>query len=210
MRSKFKKTPVRRTRRRTTRVPRSVGAIQSMPHTFVRTFVNNDALTSLATVNYIAAGAENQLSQLPNSSEFTALFDQYKIKKVEWTYMPRFDNVEVNTSIATPMPRIYTVIDRDDSSTPLTLNQMLQYADVKSTAFNKPVKVTYTPSLAASVYAGVTSGYSPKSNQWIDISVPSVSHYGHKVWIDLHGTGYGNNFKVDTMCRVTFQCKNLR
>ena len=190
----------------------SPGALAVVPHTFVRSFFQQEALTSLSTVNYIAAANGNYFNQMPNASEFAVLFDQYKIMKVEWTYTPRFDSVALDAS-ATPwtLPRFYSVIDKDDSSTPTSLNQLMQYGNMKSQVFNKPVKITYVPNVAAQVYGNlVSTGYAAKANQYIDMSNLDVNHFGHKVWINLNNTAMGANFKVDTMCRITFQCKNLR
>lgn len=204
---------VKRIARNYRRSTPSLNKIQTQPHTFVRSFFIQEALTSLSTVNYIAAAQLNYLNQLPSASEFSVLFDQYKIKKVEWTYTPRFDSVALDAS-ASPwtLPRFYSVVDRDDASTPTQLNQLMQYANMKSQVFNKPVKISYVPGTANTVYGGgiTTNAYGMKGPQWLDIVNGNVEHYGHKVWINLNNTAMGSNFKVDVMCRVTFECKNLR
>lgn len=205
---------VRRTQKRVTRSSLAPARIQAAPHTFCRSFHIKEALTSLTGIDYIAAGQSNWMAQLPSASEFSALFDQYKIRKVEWTYCPRFTELSqaaASAAVNIALPRFYSAVDQDDATIPTSLNQMMQYANLKGTPFNKPVKITYTPSVSTQVYGSLTTtGYASKKNQWLDINNLDVSHYGHKVWIELNNVNWSNTFKVDVYCRITFECKNLR
>lgn len=184
--------------------------VQAKPHAFARTQFVPNYLTSITGLSYIADSQNVQLSSLPNVSDFTNLFDQYCIDKVEVTYIPRYDNSDIS-NLSYQLPRIYGVVDHDDAATPTNIDQLMQYANLKSAQFNKPFKVAYVPSVAVQSYGTVlASGFMPKTHQWVDINNSSVAHYGHKVWIDLHSSIWGTGFKVDLLVKYYFKCKNLR
>jgi len=199
------------TRRRKFYRKSSLNRIENQSHQFVRSAYYPSALTSTALFSGFGGASKTVLSQLPNYTEFSALFDQYKIKKVQYTYIPRYDSADISQYNNLTLPRLFYVIDRDDAAAPSGINDLMQYANVRSVQFNKPITVTYVPSVSGLVYqTGVASGYAPKSKQWLDLASTDVEHYGHKFWIDLHTSNFGSNFKVDIQIRVWIDCKNLR
>jgi hypothetical protein len=176
--------------------------IAGATHKFCRTGFFDGLLTSLPTVAHIANAQSTTFNQLlPGAAEYLAMFDQYKITKVEWTYSPRFDSLDAGTTFGAggyALPRIMTCTDKDDDSTPTGQVQMGQYDNLKLQAFDKPVKITYRPHVATALYNGVSStGYGNASGVWVDSGSPNVPHYGHKLWIDLWNANYLGNFKVD-------------
>jgi len=136
------------------------------------------------------------LDQMPNYTEFTQLYDQYKIRKVkvEWvnqrsvnTDSYTFSIVDPTTGIVTGgtstriFPEIWTVIDRDDTAPPTTLGEMLEYQSLRVTKGATRHKRILRPKFAVPVFRGALSadGYMPRSG-WIDCSYPDVPHYGIK------------------------------
>lgn len=86
------------------------------------------------------------LSDLPSNSDFTNLFDMYKIDRVEVTWFPEYTvlsdsglvsnavDVQVNTAIA------------QISNTPTTVNDVLQYKTCVGTGITKVHKRSFQPS----------------------------------------------------------------
>lgn len=133
--------------------------------------------------------ANYSLNAVTNSSEFTTLFDQYKIKAVRtdfvYTGQPGFAGTMQNIN----NPTVYTLIDTNDASTPSTINGMLEYGQTRThqLSFNRPVcSVYFRPKLlAASTDNGsITANYNLPFQPWINTANPYVNHYGLKYGID--------------------------
>jgi len=184
-------------------------------HKFCRTQFFDAHTTSATGSGTIAVGQMTTFSTMVAShTEFTTLFDQYRIDKVEYTYAPRADSYDIGSAVNLPkypQPRMAFVVDRDDAATPLTQEALGQYENCKIIPFTKPVKITYKPNVAGAVFAaGLFNGYANQVAGWIDMSSPGVEHYGHKIWINLFGSTYGTDFKVDLTVKVWFSCRNVR
>jgi hypothetical protein len=116
------------------------------------------------------------LGALPDSTEFTALFDQYRIMQVRMEFTPLF----VDTSATVPYPPIYTVIDYDDSNT-ITGLQANEYDSVMFSPTGTYFERTFNPRIAVAAYSGAfTSFMQPKAGTWVDCASPGVIHYGLK------------------------------
>lgn len=116
-----------------------------------------------------------QLSDLSNYTEFTALFDQYRFRNVTVHFTPDLRNAQIGSTCADAS--VYTAIDRD-SGQAVTLNEIVQYSDVKKNDGLSPFKVLVrNPKYAVAAYSGAFTSYAQASG-WVDCSSPSVQHYG--------------------------------
>lgn len=125
---------------------------------------------------------EFKLSDVPQVTEFTTLYDQYCIKGVRFTLMPRYN---VNTPLTgTPqIPQVWSILDFDGSF-PTTQDGMLQYQNLKMTPGTGYHKRYLVPAISNAIFnGGITTAYSVKKRQWIDCSDPSVPHFGGTVMI---------------------------
>jgi len=132
-----------------------------------------------------------QLSDLPNYTEFTTLFDSYRIQSVEVIF-----DLAVPFSVATTQiwPTIIVWPDYDDATAPATqaiadqvmVAERLQFSNA-TTQFRRRV----VPKLAVSVQSAgpttVNAVNMPAS--WIDCGYPSVNHFGMKWWVKNYNTG---------------------
>lgn len=144
------------------------------------------------------------LAGLPNSSDFTNLFDQYRIVQAEARFIPVYAPGEFPGSI-------YTAIDYDDA-VDISTTEALQYQTLQITGLYQPFLRTLNPTAADIVYNGnVTVAYGQRSrNEWIDVASPSVPHYGLKVAITTI-TGAPSSITLGSIVlTVTLQCKNPR
>lgn len=165
-------------------------------------------------------------------SEFTALYDRYKITKVQlqislvtnpnsanptniqagnnptgaWTATTYFNNP------TNWYPKFWYIRDYDDSSA-ISLSVMRERAKVKCFIMqpNKMYKINMKPAILNQTYrTEATTGYSPHWNQWIDMQQTNVPHYGLKYVIDTQGqTPHDYPFKVRMEYRYFFTCKDV-
>jgi len=98
--------------------------------------------TTVSDNNIIYGVLTFKLSDLPNANEFTALYDLYKIDKVNVEIIPAF-NSSVYIQASNPqgsstapynnvVPMIHTVIDYNDATHPTDINTILQNSTYKS------------------------------------------------------------------------------
>lgn len=137
------------------------------------------------------AGVSLYSDSLPDLTDFTNLFDQWRLKKV----LVRFDIAAgYNNSASTPviMPNIWYVSDYDDPQD-LSLNNMLQYPQVQVHNFYKngyePLQVSLSPKPLRDVAgAGISTGYGPMPvAPWLRTSDMTLPHYGMKFALDWMG-----------------------
>lgn len=142
---------------------------------------------------------------LPSYSEFSALFDQYRIKEVtcryDWTA-----NIYNNSGATFTPPLLYIAADYDDSSD-TNVGQILQYPQFMTHSF---IKNGYTPLIiklkprplrdVASV--GLLTGYGPMTKApFLRTADSLIPHYGIKIAADSQG-GSG----ATTLGYMTFTC----
>ena len=156
---------------------------------------------------------------LPNFTEFTGLFDHYRIDKVCIEMFFTNNNSSMN-SPSVALPLWYSAKDMDDS-TPITQTAMQQYQKCKMTQLGSSIpgygkfKQTIVPLPLIQLYeTSVSTGYgNPPKPIWIDANDATVPHYGYKMCIDLTN----NNTVLDTVLGqvlfvFTYQisCKSTR
>lgn len=130
----------------------------------------------------------HSLSDLPNSSEFINLFDQYKITGVKVKCLPRTDQVSAANASAS---YLYYAVDYDDANPP-NVNDLQQYQNVKTVRGDRPFSFFFSPRVATAVYGGSLFNAYGNSKSWIDCSSPNAPHYGWKLWWNAasFATGY--------------------
>ena len=144
-----------------------------------------------------------KLSDLPNAAEFTQLYDQYQIKGVKLTLIPRYTDVNVGQT----QGNIWSILDYDDSIVPPSLDTLMQYQNLKRTRMNQIHSRYLKPAVAKEVFAtGIATTYSMAKNTWLDASNDTVEHYGVKLWFDtrLVTTTY------DVQLKFYLAMKNVR
>lgn len=214
-RRKNRRAPRRRTLRKSRRTRSSVNQ-----HTFVRsteiaffndvdTNVNMVSTDSsiIATPATLTGGVnlyltsdnywtfiQFQLSQTPNFSEFTALYDQFMIDKVKMIFEYAHNSSDAS-SLSVPLPKIVTFNDWDDRSA-VTYSELQQREAVthRSTLGRGLVTRTIRPKIKlygeqTSIPASVSNPGATYKRSWIDCAVPTWAHYGIKLvildWPDL-------------------------
>lgn len=183
--------------------------IKQPVHYFTRTAFSpnfTQAVTTTASGNAI----NFQLGFIPSPTDFTTLYDQYKILAIKMQLVPRFTNAIVATGGTNQiLGNIWSVIDYDDTNTPTAVTELLQYQNCKRTRMDKIhtryIKPRYNPP--------VTGGQvvqTPTRNEWIDIANANVPHNGIKFWFDQIAGPAGTQLSFDLIVKYYFCCKNVR
>lgn len=136
------------------------------------------------------------LSALPSYTDFTNLYDQYRVDKVRVDFYPR---ATVNL-LASPdvYNLMHTAVDHTDATVPTASTDILQYDNHVSRQCYKHFSITLKPAPASTYWSGsVASGYGPRAGAWIDSKSPGVTHYGIKgAWENNNSTAVSIDIKV--------------
>lgn len=160
-----------------------------------------------------------QLSDVPNHTEFTNLFDQFKITGIKYRWVvtrnPDYGGGLVsgvpNASYTGSYPRIMWVHDFDSTSVPANFAELQQYPNMKEIYLNdsKPVTRWYylkPARLAVEYETAVLSAYRPTWKGFIDCASDATQHYGLRYYMD----GLAANVQVRLECWYMMAFKNVR
>lgn len=160
-------------------------------------------------------------SDMPSWPELTALFDEYRINAIKFTFRPRFDNFSGNDTTDVTLPgvinqaltNLHIITDPYSTTVPsglytrANLNTFLEQGSVKSYTGSRPINVYYKPTTYITA-DGSATGKLVRS-PWLLTTNPA-QHYGfHAFAQDPNLTGvFGNGWDVF----VTFyiQCRRLK
>lgn len=198
-------------------VKKRTNKLRRQVHLFKRT-CNLGIVTSSVTGGIpspIAQAYAFNLNQLPNVSEFTNLFDQYKITGAKLSFVPGASESLYSpisgTSTANGFARFHSVIDYDDTTTPPSEDAMLQYGSLKTTGPMQTHVRYIKPKILHEIYrSAIATGYAPRAADWIDVGTPDVPHYGIKVWCNAPTSGTNTQISYTVYLTLYFACKNTR
>lgn len=155
---------------------------------FATTLFDIQLSFAITQVNVSLGGTIWRTIGLPNNSEFTSLYDQYRIDWVECEFF--FSANSSGTNDATyPLPIMYIVKDYDDSQS-ASVSALCQYNNVKTWQLgnqdskNGKFVLRVKPNVDTLVFAGAISGYARSKPMFIDTTSNTVPHYGVKMAFD--------------------------
>lgn len=180
-------------------IARSLVSGGTQVHTFKRSLYLSSAI-SVTTANVYGAYAF-LLNDLPNASEFTALFDQYRINSIRWRLIPRGSSAEAGTN--NNVGKIFTVLDYDDNTAPASIDTLMQYPGVKTTRTTSDHTRVLRPAFATPQYVSAISTAYGARRGWLDCDYTTVPHYGVKYAIQ--GTAGAQVFDLQIDYSVSFK-----
>jgi len=179
-------------------------------HRFTRYATGTDLITVSAGTAGQSFSLVNSLTAVANYTEFTNLYDQYKITGIKATFQlennPDASAILNNGAVANSnnfFPRIWYYVDNNDSTAPALID-CKQHVKVRHRVLrpNAMMTVFFKPAVLNQVYqSALTSGYEAKTNQWISTANSSVPHYGLKGFIDTMLI----NIQQDMLIRVEYK-----
>jgi len=152
-----------------------------------------------STVGAVVGGLEFSLSQMPDYTEFSALFDSYRFDEVRVTFIPN------SPTGSTPL-RFYTVLDYDDVNvTSFTVSSAEEYDSCMISAADsgKAVVRTLRPKFAVASYSGSFTSYAQASG-WCDAASPGIQWYGVKYALP-QATTQQTVYQVEVEARLMFR-----
>jgi len=148
------------------------------------------------------------LNNLRNATDFTNLFDQYQIKKVD-LYFKLIQNPEAPTTTnipATYYPTLWFIRDYDDSAN-MTVANMQEKQGVKRLVMKPDVihKISVVPKFQRMLYQTLTStGYGPATG-WLDCVDSGIPHYALKTTLQVPDSGATWQVEVQAKYHVSFR-----
>lgn len=188
-----------------------VGAgVNQQTHRFKRQFLALAVTGNAAfTPAYLNAFSVN-LGLLPGVSDFANLYDEYRIDFVKHKVFLSTPPEAAPLSSSNSFPIAYWAIDKDDDTPPASLDEIRQHGNVQTAMLTneRPIIITYKPSCLVQAYrTAVSTGYSAKQGQWIDMAGTNVPHYGLKFGLnDFTNTA----FKVIIETTLWVSMRNAR
>lgn len=187
------------TKRKAKRTKALVGvAAARSVHSFSRT-------VKLADLGIGSNTYEFKLSQLQNVTDFSNLFDQYRIRNVKLMFVPRVSSTEniVSAACATMV-----IMNDFDGSFPATESALMETGMHKMYRLLDKITWTCSPRVLNEIYKdGVTTAYGLRPRgEWIDMGNTTVSHFGTAAFVNGPATSYDTNVYLT----INFECKNTR
>ena len=151
------------------------------------------------------AGYTFRLSNIPGYTEFTSLYDQFKICGIKVTFRPPVTQRSSLATVDNPNAnvRFFSAIDYNDSTAPTSSDDVRQYENCKVTSFHQQ-HVRYIPEPKFVNTSGQTV------SDWLSTNNPTTIWYGLKVWVDpsLQTTTLTSDYTMECIFYLCF--KNIK
>jgi len=146
------------------------------------------------------------LSDMVNYTEFTALFDQYRITNVRLILIGQPNDQETGpTPITTPV--LLLARDFDDNTAWTSAGQAFQYEDLTFVQMGKRISFSLKPRIAVAAYSGTFTSYANMSSQWIDAASTNVAFFGVKWCIQQVSSGAVSGWRC--YCEYDLECRSV-
>lgn len=175
-------------------------------HHFKRSFKKIDI--SIVGSAY-GLGYAFRFNELPNSTEFSSLFEQYRLDSVKIKFFYSIDAVTTN---AGSNGFLYYFLDMNDANNPSSVNEFYEtnYKQLPLTKCDgtKQANIYFRPRVSNEVYRSLTttSYATPNKNPWLDLSYTDVPHFALKIGWD----GNASSGSLRGICTYYFTCRYLK
>lgn len=169
-------------------------------------FHSTVSITQTASAETITA-MTMVLSGLPNITPVAALFDEYRVNYMEFTFRPRITEW-TSTTVSITAPRIYTAIDKDGSAG-ATVAQIQQYQTCQTHDSNDVFTIRFKPGVLMPAWTGAVSAPAIKRvSPWVDIAQTGIQHYGLITGITAGAAAQTQlqTWDVDLYLGLSFRC----
>jgi len=161
---------------------------------------------TISNINDTFDGYNFSLSDLPNVTEFTSLYDVYKINAVKIVFIPQMtQNISLSTvNNAAANARFFSAIDYTDSTGPTSMDQLRQYQSCKYTSCLRTHKRYFKPRIMDSGAA-----YNP-GKPWIATSSPNVNYFGLYIGVEPMSASVTPTMAYSIECTYYVSFKNVK
>lgn len=198
-----------RRRRRFTRIPHRMPNQAHNVHHFKRVYKHSTSLV-LSSAGASSGALNMTFNMLPNYTELTSLFDQYRINKLVYRFVPTFSDGSLTASSGTCIPNLHIVKDYDDSTDPTNTTTLMQYPNYQMWPSHKQRSIKFTPAVLSDFMEGAGTATGPKFKQWINLANTAVEHRGIKYYLEQAPGIQASTFYINIFVYVYFSCKGVR
>jgi len=166
-------------------------------HKFTRTI---ESLYDITTdgINPTLNGLVFRLSDLPSFTDFTNLFDMFRIARIDIDWVPEYTELTDAALVSNAVNvRFNSVVDLVDNAAPISVNDLLQFESLKATSITKPHSRSWKPTFLM--------GGSVPCSCFLPTSSSGERHYAIKVAIPP--TGVAMTFRSRVKLHV--ECANV-
>lgn len=162
----------------------------------------------------VLGGIKFALSDCLNFTNFTSLFDQYRINAVVVKFIPHMSEMmnkpydDTTTPNATQtIPNLCVAIDRDDAAAPTSYDEVKQRAKSRIVKATRPLTFKFRPSRLIATYdSGLANAYTiDTSKRWINSNSPNLNHFGLKYALEDCTPASAFIYEVEVMYYVSFK-----
>lgn len=207
-----KKTYSRRYKKRSMRkqaiAPRVGGKITQPVHYFKR-WMPYAAVSSAINESAVYGSVFVRAQDIPGFSEFASLYDSYKINAVKVMFFPLSDNTTSVSNQSESYLRIFTVLDYNDRSVPVSLLALREYDNCKISSNNKVHKRYFKPAYTLDIESTDLSATPTNYNRpWLSTAASNAEHFGLKYGIETLSLGtVVNLYRVEVKVYLSFKSK---
>lgn len=151
--------------------------------TFTETFSLPELTTG--TTGTMAGLLAVAMNQVPQWTDYAALYNQYCIKSVQFILMPEYDQYDSNNSAtaataAVTAPRfVYAVNDSAQQVTPTSELQVLQDNGAKIRTLDRPIKIRCRPvAQVAFTDSNGNAQFETRKSRWLSFQNSGTAHSG--------------------------------
>ncbi len=199
----------RNKRRRALSLPVRRSMTSTNVYNFKRTFRMPQIAFNVGTTLMYAQ--EFKFTDMPNATEFSNLFDLYKINLIKITFVPTATSADANPNATQIfMPNLMSVLDYTDAAAPSGINELMQYPNCRRTKLTRQHTRIFKPRVLQDVVGqGATTGYNSKPWPYVSFGI-DVTGYGIKWGLDQVFNVASGGIGVDRYVTYYFSCKNVR
>lgn len=168
----------------------------------MQTPVFESAITGGGASYRFGAVSYFKLSNVLQNSDFTNMYDRYKINAIKLKIIPLSSQASVNGQGLLPTMVYHT--DYDDAETPTSDADVRVKQGAKEVRLDKPVSIFFRPKIADAILgASAGTAYSvPKKAPYINMAYNTVPHYGLKMYFRNVNLSASTTTSTNTCFRV--------
>jgi hypothetical protein len=170
-------------------------------YTFVRSYSTTITITTGIDATFAYAFA---LSSFPDYTEFTTLFDSYRIQQTRVSFTP------IAFVAGGVLSNFHTAIDYDDNNV-LGVTALQEYESYQVDPVETSFSRVLNPRAANAAYSGAFTSFSQMPTKtWCDVASPSILYYGLKGIIPASTFTGGPVVGVEVTVTSILQFRNTR
>jgi len=172
-------------------------------------------------IQYGSGSIFASLEAVADYTDFTTLFDAYRIDRCQIVFTPFFSNSSTGAAYSSSSAQAtllwHDIVDTDDASKPPAseagLDAMRQHQGFRTRTITsgRPIIRSFTPRTAMAVYQGAFTGYAKAPGKtFYDCNSYQTQFYGYKFIVEGNYPGSQMDLLIKCEMKVHLTCKDVR